>query len=176
MIKKSFLDLKTDVIDAGLCTRCGSCVGVCKVQCIQFADPLGACLPEQSGTCTSCGLCYTGCSGKDVQWPALNQQVFGKQPGNYLLGNFQEAFVGFSTDPEVRRGAGSGGIVSAISLYLLENKLVDGIVSLTDDVHQPYRAVPQVLTDRASILQAAQSKYSISPVNTILHRLINLHG
>jgi coenzyme F420 hydrogenase subunit beta len=47
---------------------------------------------------------------------------------------------------------------------------------LTDDVHQPYRAVPQVLTDRGSVLRAAQSKYSISPVNTILHRLINLEG
>jgi coenzyme F420 hydrogenase subunit beta len=176
LIKKSFLDLKRDVIDAGLCTRCGSCVGVCKVGCIQFTDPLGACLPEQIGACTSCGLCYTGCSGKEVLWPALNQQVFGKQPDNYLLGNFQEAFVGFSTDPEVRRGAGSGGIVSAISLYLLENKLVNGIVSLTDDVQQPYRAVPQVLTDRGSVLRAAQSKYSISPVNTILHRLINLEG
>ena len=176
MIKKSFLDLKRDVIDAGLCTRCGSCVGVCKVQCIQFADPLGRCLPEQLGACTSCSLCYSGCSGKEVLWPALNQQVFGKQPDNYLLGNFLEAFVGFSTDAEVRQGAGSGGIVSSISLYLLENNLVDGIVTLTDDIHQPYRAVPQVLTDRVSVLKAAQSKYSISPVNTILHRLTNFRG
>jgi coenzyme F420 hydrogenase subunit beta len=175
---KTFNDLKTEVIDAGLCTRCGSCAGVCKPGCIQMTDLLGKVVPVQADPtcCTACGVCYSGCSGKDVNWTALNRQVFGRQPTNYLLGNFQSAGVGFSTDAEMRRGAGSGGVVSAISTFLLENRLVDGVISLNDDPAQPYHPTPQILTTRAQVLSAAQSKYSISPVNTIFRQLLGKSG
>lgn len=177
MTPKTFDDLKTEVIDPGLCTRCGSCVGVCKEQVIRFSDPLGVCLPGQTGLCDTCdGVCYEACSGKEVLWPVLNQQVFGRQPESYLLGNYQHVYVGFATDSVVRSNAASGGIISAVSLYLLESGLVDGVVTLVDDEAKPYRAVPRIVTDRTGVLAAAQSKYCISPINTIFHELADRPG
>lgn len=168
---KDFQDLKREVIDAGLCTRCGSCVGVCPQEALAFADPLGECLPVRRGDCRSCGLCYTGCSGKTVSWPELNQQVFGQPPQSYLLGNWRELYVGFACDPVLRRGGASGGVVSAISDHLLTQRLVEAVVALVDSEDEPYRAIPRLITDRPGVLAAAQSRYSISPVNTILREL-----
>ncbi len=33
------------VVDKGLCTRCGTCAGVCPEDNISIADPFGDCLP-----------------------------------------------------------------------------------------------------------------------------------
>jgi coenzyme F420 hydrogenase subunit beta len=167
----TFAHLKREVIDAGLCTRCGSCVGVCPQEAIEFCDPLGEALPVLTGDCCSSGLCYEACSGKEVNWPGLNNQVFGAQPESLLLGNYRDIFTGFATDLSVRMNAASGGIASAISIYLLEHKLVDGVVTLIDDPQQPYRAFPKIATCREEVLQAAQSRYSISPVNTVFRQL-----
>jgi coenzyme F420 hydrogenase subunit beta len=175
-VVKGFEDLKREVIDAGLCTRCGSCVGVCPENAVQFADPLGECLPVLVKDCCSSGLCYAGCSGKTVNFPQINEQVFGTQPHSYLLGYYRNLSVGFARDPLVRQGAASGGIASAISIYLLEKGLVDGVVTLVDSDQQPYRAVPKVVTTRQEVLDAAQSRYSISPVNTIFRELENRDG
>ncbi|MBI3968430.1 MAG: Coenzyme F420 hydrogenase/dehydrogenase, beta subunit C-terminal domain [Chloroflexi bacterium] len=176
-MSKTFLDLKRDVIDADLCTRCGSCVGVCREGVLRFDDPLGVCLPASTDVCASCdGICYDGCSGREVSWPDLNAQVFGRQPESYLLGNYDGAYVGFATDVALRAGAASGGVVSAMSAYLLDAKLVDGVVTLVDDETVPYRAVPRIVTDRAGVVAAAQSRYSISPVNTILAELAQREG
>jgi coenzyme F420 hydrogenase subunit beta len=168
---KGFAELKKEVIDAGLCTRCGSCIGVCEAGAIEFKEPLGECLPVLVKDCCSSGLCYTSCSGKTVSWPELNKQVFGIQPESYLLGQYRGLYVGFSNDPVLRKGAASGGVVSAISDYLLEKGLVDGVITLVDSDEEPYRAIPQIITDRQGVLAAAQSRYSISPVNTIFNEL-----
>lgn len=177
MTAKTFDDLKRDIIDTGLCTRCGTCVAVCREQVISFDDPLGACLPKRNGSCESCdGICYEVCPGQQVSWPELNHYVFGDNPPSYLLGNYQRAYVGFATERLVRENAASGGVITAISLYLLESGQVDGVVTLKNDDVQPYRSVPQIATDRAAILGAAQSRYSISPLNTILNQLTDKTG
>jgi coenzyme F420 hydrogenase subunit beta len=172
----SFADLKREVIDAGLCTRCGSCVGVCPEQAVRFEDPLGECLPVLSGECCQSGWCYISCPGKTVLWPELNQQVFGGPADNHLLGQYQSLAVGFAADSQVRQNGASGGVVSALSLYLLENRLVDGVISLVDSPQEPYRAIPHIIRNRSEVLAAAQSRYSISPVNTIFQELSVLEG
>jgi coenzyme F420 hydrogenase subunit beta len=182
MNDQNFARLRAEVIDAGLCTRCGSCVGVCPEGAVQFDDPLGEVLPTLVGKCCERGACYAGCPGKFVSWPKLTEQVFGSPPGqapaptNFLVGQHLAAYVGFSTDEQLRGNGASGGVVSAISIYLLEQDLVDGVIALIDSPQEPYRAIPQIITRREEVLAAAQSRYSISPVNTILGSLAALPG
>jgi coenzyme F420 hydrogenase subunit beta len=176
LTKKTFADLKNEVIDSGLCTRCGSCVGVCPEQAIKIGDPLGEALPVLVGECCDHGACYTSCSGKFVPWPDLTRQVFDIEPDDFMIGEHKSISVGFAADEQVRGNAASGGVVSAISLYLLEKGLVDGIITLVDSEAEPYRAIPSIVTDREGVLSAAQSRYSISPLNTIFNELENLSG
>ncbi len=45
-----------------------------------------------------------------------------------LLGKVENAYLAHAQDPTVRDGAASGGVVSAILLYLLKNDYIDGAV------------------------------------------------
>lgn len=172
----SFGALKDEVIDAGLCTRCGSCVGVCPDSALKIDDVLGECLPVQVDACSDCGLCHQGCSGKDVPFAQLNEQVFGQQPTNRLLGNVRNLFVGHASELGVRARGASGGVITAVLHYLLETGKIDGAIVLVMDEERPWVAKPIVARTAEEIQAAAQSKYSLSPVNTIFSELAELDG
>jgi len=73
-------DKLKSVIDHGLCTRCGSCVGLSGGH-IKFADKTAAYLPEFHGDPdekTSNDI-WNACSGKEVDFPGLTEYVFGDQ-------------------------------------------------------------------------------------------------
>ncbi|MBI2839058.1 MAG: Coenzyme F420 hydrogenase/dehydrogenase, beta subunit C-terminal domain [Acidobacteria bacterium] len=169
-----FEKLRREVIDTGLCTRCGSCVGVCPPGAIEFREPLGVSLPaiRDSAACEGCpGHCYTGCSGGAVHFPTLAAFTHGRQPANPYLGVFQSLYVGHANDEHVRRAGASGGIISATAIYMLEHDMVDGVVALGANREEPWRFEPRIARSRAEVLECAQSKYSISPANVILREL-----
>ena len=174
--KRDFALLKAEIIDTGLCTRCGGCVGVCPEQALEFDDILGDCLPQLIGDCNDCGLCHTACSGGEVLFPQLNEQVFGQQPANMLLGQFKNLFVGHASEGGVRSQGASGGVVTAVLCYLLAKGEVDGAIVLGMDEAEPWKSQVRIARTPAEVQAAAQSKYSLSPVNTILRELENLSG
>ncbi|MBW2309011.1 MAG: 4Fe-4S binding protein [Deltaproteobacteria bacterium] len=64
MASKNFSDLKKNIIDKGLCTSCGTCVGVCPVGCIHFDYDQEE--PVLEDSCTSCGVCFQVCPGGEI--------------------------------------------------------------------------------------------------------------
>lgn len=174
----SFASLQKTVIDAGLCTRCGSCVGVCTQQAVTFKEPLGDCLPvADPAVCAGCDApCLTACPGRYVDFPDLNQSLFGGPPEDYLLGHAAEIAVGFSTDNAIRAAAASGGVITGMLRYLLDSGSIDGVACLIDDPAQPLQPRPVICTDWKTLQQSQQSKYSLTPVNTILREIASFDG
>ena len=181
MIKKgsAWQKIKHQVIDQGLCNRCGSCVGLCQNGTIQFVDVLGKCLPQKIKSC-SCPACqkisWQACSGKYVPFPKIEKKIFGKTISNRLLGNVLQAFVGYSRNPQIRRLSSSGGLITTTLLHLLENKKIGAAVVAGNNKQKPYKSEVQLAKTKAAIIKAAQSKYTILPVNTILHLLSKFKG
>jgi len=159
----SFEALRADVIDRGLCARCGLCAGVCPTGAIGFPDDLEL-YPELTGKCTDCGLCNKVCPGAEVDYPALSEQVFGK-PHDPLdpWGHMQKLWVGYPADKTVRDQGASGGLTTGILLYLLNSGRIKGAVVLRMDPDKPYRAQALVARTEEEIRSAAKSKYCIEP-------------
>ena len=67
-MKEDFSHLKDKVIDQGLCTRCGTCVGICPVRAIATESSRHPILIDE---CIACGLCSACCPGANVDFPAL---------------------------------------------------------------------------------------------------------
>lgn len=173
--KKSFDDLESEVVSSGLCTHCGTCAGVCPVNALEIKDELGDCIPELTGDCIECGLCYESCPGKNVDFRELNKRIFNKKYKS-PLGNYNSIYVGHSKDEGIRGSASSGGVVTSILVSLIRKGEIDGAVVVGRSKEHPWKPEVKIARDEKEIIDAAQSKYVLTPVNIILKELKKERG
>jgi coenzyme F420 hydrogenase subunit beta len=169
--------LAREVIEAGLCTHCGTCAGLSSGALSMRDTPEGP-LPVPSGR-SPAGLdpaCYEACPGKGLDYPSLNRSVFGDLPANWLIGNVRKAYVGHASEEPIRRNGASGGIVTRTLIYLLEQGIVDGAIMLQQGTPTPWQASPVIARTREEVLRASQSVYVPAPVNVVLETLAKLEG
>ena len=168
MKKKGFPDLLKSVIKRGLCTGCGTCVGVCPTKGVQF--DFDAEEPNLAGTCKACGICYQTCPGKDIPLAKLEEQFLGACRTREIefLGISKTFLKGFAKVPEIRQSGASGGLTTALLIYALERGLIDGAVVTIMDAQKPWRVKPTLAKTRTELIGAAKSKYAISPNNMAL--------
>lgn len=157
----SFDDLLRDVIDKGLCNKCGVCVSFCTANQIGAIEMCGCeeNVPQyvDSDKCFRCGICYLICP----QTHELNEEVKDEFGWSSPMGIFQDIFSAQATDGEIREVATDGGVVTALLLYMLENKIVDGaIVAKRTGL---FTREPDIVTTRDGLIQAAGSQFSELP-------------
>jgi len=173
-LKKDFNILFNIVINRGLCTRCGICAGVCPTKAITFDENA---FPQLSGNCTKCGFCNRCCPGKDVNFPELSHRIFNTDyiPDN-PRGFVQNIYVGHPTQKKIRRAGTSGGLVTGLLIYLLQKKEIDGAIVVAMDSHKGYLTQGILATTSEEILDAAQSKYCITPSMNVLQTIRKQKG
>jgi coenzyme F420 hydrogenase subunit beta len=157
--KLSFDTLQKDVIDQGLCGRCGGCVSFCT------ADRIGALemgpdgFPRYSsvGECLECGLCYLICP----QTAELNEDVEERHDWKAPIGPVIDVFSLRATGHHVREAATDGGLVTALLTHMLETGVIDGaVVSRQVGLFQRESIVA---TSPGELLDAAGSSFSEAP-------------
>jgi len=127
--------------------------------------------PRLDGYCGDrCQLCYEVCPGKNIDLPALCQAAFGRRQRaeEQKLGVNRRVLKGHAAQPEIRAAGTGGGVVSALLVYALNEKLIDAAVVTGMKTDQPWRVTPLVATDCHTILANARSKYATSPTNAAL--------
>lgn len=156
--KLSFDDLQKDVIDKGLCNKCGACVSFCT------ADQLGAIemcgckdnIPVyvDKNKCFNCGICYLICP----QTQELNEDIKHEFIWSAPDGLCRDVFSAQATDDKIREVATDGGVVTALLAYMLENGVIDGaIVSKKTGL---FSRQAEIVTTRTELIEAAGSQFS----------------
>jgi len=163
-------ELLREVVDAGLCTRCGTCVGVCPMEVFEFRDLDGRCLPAAVAPegCVRCGLCVAACPGAGVSFAKLHAALGDARSTSLALGPFECLRVAHASDPAVRRAGASGGVVTALLCDLAERGEITGAVVLRPHPNARWRPWPCIARTREELLAAAQSKYCVTPTNVWL--------
>lgn len=168
--------LHEEVIRPGLCSHCGTCVGLSEGR-LTLADRDGRCLPQRVAEGPLAPVCYDACPQARASYADMSRSVFPEAgDGSPCFGPYRRILVAYSTDETIRRAGASGGVLSAALVHLLESHQIAGAVVLAMDPAAPWRAIPTIARTREEVLAAAQSKYVISPVNTILDRLASEEG
>ena len=114
--------------------------------------------------CNGCGLCESVCSGVKMRCredgfyfphaesvsqddirlirricPGLN--VIGKKGGNHSIwGDVKKACNAWASDADIRHSSSSGGVTTALAIYLLESGKVDAILHVGTDDNDDYRS------------------------------------
>lgn len=148
-----------DVVDWGLCTGCGACVtchdGI--VSLVNF-EAIGI-RPLLSRSCLSCTDCFEICPGMGIAAELTTRQAKDSLV-EQELGSVLEIWEGHAADPEIRYRGSSGGVLSALALYCLEQESMSFVLHTASDPQKPWLNRTVQSRTRTDLLTRAGSRYA----------------
>ena len=145
------------VVDGDNCSGCGACTALSGTIAMS-TDAAGFRRPALAviaGTKGQAQQFRRLCPGVRVTAPARSGRRVHPTMGPYVT-----AWAAWAGDPELRFAGSSGGVLSALSAWLLETGQASSVVGATMDRSNPTRTVPIQLRSRADVLAAAGSRYA----------------
>lgn len=158
----------------------------------------------QSGLCTGCGICESFTGGKinialdreGYLRPVAEQPLSDSQerllsdvcPGislrhdtlsvdyHPLWGPLRQVRTGYANNPEIRFAGSSGGVLSALLVYLLETRTVDYVLHIGASEQEPLRNEIKISRNCEDVLRSAGSRYSPSAPLTQIDEYLNRPG
>jgi coenzyme F420 hydrogenase subunit beta len=135
-----------------------------------------------SNYCTGCGLCNSHGDitfqedNKGYMYPSLGEEdinlcsIVCPASGNALnhyqdgsiWGAYKKSYLGWSSDEHIRNGSSSGGILTSLCCYLLDQKLVDGIIQTRKSTRDIRRAETIVSRTMSDVMSCMGSRYTAS--------------
>jgi len=151
------------ITENALCTGCGACSGICSTKAVDMvANAAGYVVAQvDNEKCANCGVCLEVC-------PSNKMNSIKVECNDIFHGVCLAGYVGFAKDEEIRQKSQSGGVVTALLCYLLENQFIEGAIvnNFNKDTQRP-QAVLAV--DKEKIISGCGSYYTQTPVvKTIL--------
>lgn len=150
-----------DVVDWGLCIGCGACYYACSSGEIKLVniESVGIRPQFNSDACASCTKCLSICPGYSIDANALAPATRATE-AEHEFGPALEIWEGFAADPEVRHKASSGGMLSALSLFCLEQEKMGFVLHAGMDEAEPWKNVTVQSRNKKDILSRAGSRYA----------------
>ncbi len=166
------------VVDNFLCTSCGVCEGVCPHGAVKMQiSRYGIFTPIiNRSACTQCALCVKTCPGHEFNYSDFYRDIHGELASHIALGAHREIYAGYTRDDEVLQKSQSGGFVSTLLLYCLQNKIIDGAVVTAWQKSSPFEPITYIARTREEVLAATGSKYNPVPAARIIRDLLNSPG
>jgi coenzyme F420 hydrogenase subunit beta len=155
---KTFNDLRREVIDIGLCGKCGGCYSFCSAGELNALEIGENGLPKYSEeeNCVKCGICYLICP----QISVLNDDLklkFGWKPP---IGSYTTFSSARTKEEKVKGVCTDGGVVTSLLLYLLDNHLIEG--AIVSKKKGPFAREPTIAFTQEDIISSAGSHYTES--------------
>lgn len=159
--------LQQEVIQTDLCTSCGMCIGLC---------PYIKSFKEKTAFIHQCqvddGKCYNICPRGETDWPQLDQEIFGKQRTDHVLGNYYQLLFARAKESDFSQKGQYSGLTSALVSYALSIGQIDGAVLSGGQLGK--MPEPTLATTRDDVLAAAGSKYSAVPTLLSLNKAVEV--
>jgi len=161
---KGIGDLFREVIDKGLCTVCGACVGDCpyvvfyrgKIRMLDFCNRTE-------------GHCYEYCPRTFTDLDAISGKIHGTPYPGDAIGVVKQVVMARAGDAKTRVKGQYGGTVSALLAMALDNSLLDAaILSKNTSGKLPAGFVAR---SAAQVLEGAGSNYMAYPALQALNSM-----
>lgn len=75
------------------------------------------------------------------------------------FGRYVSAWIGWAADEEIRTAGSSGGVITALSTWLVETSRAESVSGVAASPKSPSRAVPVRILSREDAIKAAGSRY-----------------
>jgi coenzyme F420 hydrogenase subunit beta len=157
--------LKKYVLEEGLCTGCGACVGLCPYQVIYHdrTVQLHHCDLED-------GKCYAFCPRTATDLAVLRELLFEKDDLTPEIGAVKGYYFSQAVDPELRKIAQHGATVTALIELALAEGLIDS--AIVSSRNQEFMQNGAIVNDRVTLRKNAVSKFTVSPTIAAFNQLV----
>lgn len=166
------------IVDQGLCVRCGACDPACPVDIIKFDSQAFPYITNEEECITTCVRCLKVCPGKIVDFNKWDDEMFGVRPHpESVTGIVRRSMIGYSINIDIRKSGASGGLVTQLLTYLLDKKIIDGALVLgskPDD--KGYNFKSYIARTPEELKSASRSKYILIEHLEQLREIENIDG
>ena len=156
--------LKKNVLEEGLCTGCGACVGLCPYQVIYHDRTV-----QLHGCDLRDGRCYTYCPRTVVDVTEIKQRLFEPDDLTAEIGAMKGYYLSRATDPELRAAAQHGATVTVLMELALSEGLIDSAIVSSRD--QEFMQKGVIVKSKEAIRKNAGSKFVVSPTVAAFNQL-----
>ena len=165
---RGFKELKSLVIDTGMCSRCGTCVAFCDrivmgKEAPELKSGAECTLDMGSLTCGQEGTCYDHCPHISYSMLELDERIFG-EARKEEIGCYKKVLAVRSKIKEILERAQDGGAATSLVLFALENGYADGaiVVGRSDN----WDTSSLVVRERKDLFKTGGTKYVKTPSTT----------
>ncbi len=169
-MNSNVVELIDSVVRNGLCSGCGICVSIAPKGVLEMALNAEGYLRPKIQTTTDLGgdaAIRDVCPGVRVDHGVL------KADYHPIWGPLLMVRAGHAADREIRHKGSSGGVISALAVYLLEQGLVDFVAHIAVSQDDPLCNEIQISRNRNDVLRAAGSRYAPSAPLSALRELLD---
>lgn len=156
-----------------LCISCGSCAAICPNNAISMRQNWNQTIyiPFVNNNCIKCSLCLTVCPGKRI---FFDQTMYNKIPNikyDVFLNYYLSINSAFSNDIYLRKECSSGGVLTTLLLWLIDEKMIDGaiVTKMKDDGSLEPNVI--IANTKEDILAAKGSKYCPVSLNQAIKNI-----
>jgi len=150
-----------EIVEHGMCIGCGICESMAGSSAVtmEVAENLFE-RPIATDELNELAVdkIIAACPGARVQGlPA--QLISDNAQMDLVWGAWQEIYLSYSAEPEVRHLGSTGGLLSALALYLVESGDIDFVLHAKASSSHPTFGEATISRNRADVLEAAGSRY-----------------
>lgn len=160
-----------DVVKAGLCIGCGICTYFDPQRKMIFNKNLDQKIPNNTNIYNHEKFAFEICPGKGYNILQESYDLFNKAQYDLELGYVYYHYAACSTDKEVLKNASSGGIMSEIAIYLLENKIVDRVLTTQFKFESGVSTDCILAKNKDDILKSQGSKYCPVDLSKVINEI-----
>ena len=154
--------LQQNVLDAGACSLCGACSGICP-----YLEPYQGRVAVVDRCSLLVGRCLSFCPRAGTDLDKMHRSLFDADYSGEPLGTVRRVLMTRSNAPDVRKAAQYGGTVTTLVRHALDRGMVQRAI-LTQTVEGTPRGVS--VTSAEEVLKCAGSNYLASPTLAALNR------
>jgi coenzyme F420 hydrogenase subunit beta len=164
-----------DIVGWRLCLGCGACAYICPEQKIELVNDITAGMrPVASAAqCASCSLCLEVCPAYENDHRSLNSQSGLINELKSFCGPVLDVWEGHAVDSEIRLAGSSGGLLTALSLYCLNELNMGGVLHIGQNLEDPTSNRTQLSRSRKDLLGKTGSRYAPASACDSLHLIEN---
>ena len=172
----AFNELERRIIEPGFCTLCGACEAACPVHAIKVEHGKPHRLHDCSEHLDSCPICYDICPHTDALLFETLRFVADAPNRRESLGYYRKILLAHATNPTLRDASKSGGVVSALLHFAINQKIIDSAIVSEASSRVPIKVKPSISLVPDDMLSAVDAKVVPSAVAEAFGRAVFEHG